>query len=161
MAKKKTTKKKTGLKKRISKKTSPKKAGTSRSGRAKAPTSNGALGSMTVHEIQAKLKARERRLRSLQRKRERLLEQVAGLETEIVALSGRVSGGGPRPSNEKNLGDALAGVLKGKQMTVAEAAQAVLDSGYRTSAGTFRTIVNQRLLSDKRFKKVERGVYTV
>ncbi len=91
-----------------------------------------------------------------------LLAQVAEVEGQIASMTGgKLTGSsGRRPRNNTNLAEALHGVLKGKRRGVSEAAQAVLDSGYRTTAGNFRTIVNQRLINDKRFKKVERGVYT-
>lgn len=68
---------------------------------------------------------------------------------------------GKRFKNEGNLVESLQGVLKGKQMSVSDAAQAVLDSGYRTtSTGNFRVMVNQALIASGAFKRVSRGVYT-
>ncbi|MEM9560690.1 MAG: hypothetical protein AAF995_10315, partial [Planctomycetota bacterium] len=67
---------------------------------------------------------------------------------------------GKRFRNASNLADALHAVLRGKQMGVTEAAEAVQAAGYQTTAANFRVIVNQTLLKDKRIKKVSRGVYT-
>ncbi len=68
---------------------------------------------------------------------------------------------GKRFKNEGNLVESLQSVLKGKQMSVSDAAQAVLDAGYRTTAGdNFRVMVNQALINSGNFKRIERGVYT-
>ncbi|MEM9082824.1 MAG: hypothetical protein AAGB34_04445 [Planctomycetota bacterium] len=45
-------------------------------------------------------------------------------------------------------------------MSVTDAAHAVQQAGYATTSDNFRTIVNQTLLKDKRFKRVARGQYT-
>lgn len=67
-----------------------------------------------------------------------------------------------RVKNATNLPDALVAAFAGKsQMGVAEAADAVLASGYKSNSKIFRTIVNQSLLKDKRFKKAGRGVYVL
>ena len=55
----------------------------------------------------------------------------------------------------------MASVLSGKTMGVTELSEAVQKAGYRTTSPNFRTIVNQTLIKDKRFKRVERGLYTV
>jgi hypothetical protein len=45
-------------------------------------------------------------------------------------------------------------------MSVTQATQKVQDAGYKTTAANFRTIVNQTLIRDNRFKRVSRGQYT-
>ncbi|MEO1129536.1 MAG: hypothetical protein AAFX05_07495, partial [Planctomycetota bacterium] len=67
---------------------------------------------------------------------------------------------GRRPRNEASLADSLTKLLRNKAMSVTDAAQAVQDAGYKTTSPNFRTIVNQTLLKDKRFKRVARGQYT-
>lgn len=151
--KKKTTKKRAFKANAASKQSGTKMAKTTRS---KAP-----IESLSLQEIEAQLAARKRTLATLERKRSRLQKQITEIDTEIAALTGRAPGGrGRRPRNDANLGDALALVLRNEQMSVTAATQAVIDAGYITTAQNFRTIVNQRLIADKRFKKVERGVYT-
>lgn len=71
------------------------------------------------------------------------------------ALTGR-----KRPRNEQNLADALADLLSNKTLSVTEASEQVQSAGYRTTSPNFRTIVNQTLLKDPRFKRVGRGRYT-
>lgn len=115
---------------------------------------------LTIAEIQGQLKARDREVQKLRKRRKRLIETVEQIERDIFAISGEHAEGSRRPRNASNLGDALVELLSGKEMTVTEATQAVQDAGYQTTASNFRTIVNQRLISDKRIKKIRRGVYT-
>lgn len=120
------------------------------------------LTDMSITQLQSEIKRREKFTRSLQRRREKLLQQLAEVEAEI-ASHGALSGGGRggrRPRNESNLPEALVGVLSGKTMSVTEAADAVQKAGYITTSPNFRTIVNQALIRDKRFKRVGRGQYT-
>ncbi len=72
----------------------------------------------------------------------------------------RAATGRKRPKNSMNLAEALAKMLKGKTMGVNEAAANVQKAGYKTNSPNFRTIVNQTLIKDPRFKKVARGQYT-
>ena len=65
-----------------------------------------------------------------------------------------------RPKNDTNLPDALVKILKGKTMSVGDAADAVQKAGYKTHSANFTTMVNIALLNKKRFKRVERGQYT-
>lgn len=118
---------------------------------------------MSTPELQAELKRREREVRKLERRRERLLNDLSAVEQELAAEGALSASGGirRRPRNEMNLVDTLAQVLKGKEMSVTEATQAVQQAGYMTTAANFRTIVNQALIREKkRFKKVSRGRYT-
>ena len=72
----------------------------------------------------------------------------------------RTATGRKRPKNSMNLAEAMAKMLKGKTMGVNEAATNVQKAGYKTNSPNFRTIVNQTLIKDPRFKKVARGQYT-
>ena len=123
-----------------------------------------AVKQLSYEDLEAELKRREKTVRQLQRKRERLVAQLAEVEQEIAAIGGtkaRQHAGGRRPSNEKNLVDSMADTLKGKVLSVTELAEAVQQDGYKTTSPNFRTIVNQALLKDDRFKRVSRGKYTV
>jgi septal ring factor EnvC (AmiA/AmiB activator) len=149
--------------KRGKKKTSKKTAKRGRKTTAKrAPRSAGAaLESMTVSELQAELNRRRRGVARLERRREKLSAELAAVNAEIAELGGSLTGGtGTRARNSMTLPDALHQVLQGVTMSVTEAADAVRAAGYSSSAANFRTMVNQALLKDKRFKKVSRGQYT-
>lgn len=55
-----------------------------------------------------------------------------------------------------------AKALTGKKgVTVGDAMDAVLASGYKTTSKGFRSIVNQTLIKDKQFKNVGRGKYAL
>lgn len=121
------------------------------------------LGKASIEELQVEIRRRQRRVVSLEKKRETLRARLAEVEAEIASLGGPagVTGGGrARHKNDSNLADALAQVLAQKTLSVTEAAEAVRKAGYRTTSPNFRTIVNQTLLKDKRFKRVARGQYT-
>lgn len=135
------------------------------------PSGSG-LSGLSTEALRRELARRGRRLPSLLRKLDRARAKVRAIEAEIGALGvdtggrggrGPAGDGGPRrrPRNESNLVDALHKLLQGKEMSVTEAAEAVQQAGYQTSAANFRTIVNQTLIKFRsRFKKVSRGVYT-
>lgn len=76
------------------------------------------------------------------------------------AAAGRGSTGRKRPKNSMSLSEAMAKMLQGKTMGVTEIASGVQKAGYKTNSDNFRTIVNQTLIKDDRFKKVARGQYT-
>ncbi len=138
-----------------------------RTARKKAGAPRGGLSSVSTDALTTELKRRQRDLDKLVQKRDRLAAELALLDREIATVGGAGGFGMTargairrRPRNATNLADALVAELKGKTMGVSEVADAVLASGYRTSAANFRTIVNQTLLRDKRIKKVARGQYT-
>ncbi|MCC6678098.1 MAG: hypothetical protein IT436_13235 [Phycisphaerales bacterium] len=117
-------------------------------------------------DLQRELRS-QRGTKSLHRRRANLLAKIAALDAQILAaggsLEGAVSGrkgGRTRPKNDTNLIDALRAVLKGTTMGVDEAVDAVLKSGYRTSAANFKVMVNANLGKKKFFERVERGRYT-
>lgn len=126
------------------------------------------LAAISIRALHGELKRRERQLRTLQRRREKLVAKLTALDSHIgdaggfIARANSLAGIGPRrrPHNEMNLVDSLARTLKGKTMSVMEAADAVQKAGYKTTSATFRTIVNQTLIKSDKFKKIGRGRYT-
>lgn len=72
-----------------------------------------------------------------------------------------MAGDRKRLANRMTLGDTLAKVLAGKELSVGEAIEAVKKTGYRTTSKNFRVQVNIMLAKDPRFKRVGRGQYTV
>ncbi len=141
--------------KKTKKTTTKKKSTTKKSG--------GKLGGISYEELQAEMNRRAKFVGRLERRREKLHAELAEVESELAAFGALSASGGirRRPRNEMNLVDTLAKVLKGKTMSVTDAAQAARDAGYMTTAANFRTIVNQALIREtKTFKKVSRGQYT-
>lgn len=145
--------------KKTKKKTTTKKKATV----AKAPRGASGLGGVSFEELQAEMARRSKVVNRLERRRAKLHAELAAVESELAGFGALSASGGirRRPRNEMNLVDTLASVLKGKTMSVTDAAQAARDAGYMTTAANFRTIVNQALIREtKVFKKVSRGQYT-
>ena len=127
------------------------------------PKKPSSLNSMSMAELHAELQRRERGVRKLERRRERLLSELAQVDTELAAVGALSASGGirRRPRNEMNLVDSLAVVLTSKTMSVTDVTAEVQKARYLTTAANFRTIVNQALIREKKvFKKVSRGQYT-
>jgi hypothetical protein len=123
------------------------------------------LAKMSVGEIHAELRRRERSIRKLERRRTSLLTKLGHVDDEIRAMGGSANGraragGGRRPRNEMTLVESLTKVLSGKTMSVTDAAEAVQRAGYRTNSNNFRTQVNIALIKGGKFKRVGRGQYT-
>lgn len=135
------------------------------------------LDRVSTSKLFAELERREGQLEELSEHREQLAAELEAVDQEIAALSGSTPAtprrigvgkrrpgrprGGKRPHNEMTLPEAMAKGMGSKAMGVSDIADAVLASGYKTNAANFRVMVNQTLLKDKRFKKVERGIYRV
>ncbi|HBS29531.1 MAG TPA: hypothetical protein DEB06_08805 [Phycisphaerales bacterium] len=134
------------------------------------------MDTLSISDMQKEIRRRERmvsgHVKKLARRRDKLRGQLLEVETELAkfgAAAGRAgraarsgaAGGRKRPKNDANLADALAGVLKNATMSVTEVAAEVQRAGYQTTSPNFRTIVNQTLIKDSRFKRVGRGQYTV
>ncbi|MBA4028983.1 MAG: hypothetical protein C0475_07595 [Planctomyces sp.] len=133
-----------------------------------AKRSGGTLSDLSVADLEREISRRRRSVGGLLRRRDKLAAKLAALESEIATLGGAARGKGrpagarKRPANEMSLVECLYKVLEGKTMSVSEAAEAVLKSGYQSSSPKFNTIVNQALINKKnRFEKKGRGLYTV
>jgi len=128
----------------------------------KAAKSGGGLAGLSVTDLQMELRRRQRGVARLERRREKLMSELAQINTDIAGLGGSSAGvtASGRARNTMTLPDALARVLSGIEMSVTEASEAVRAAGYQSGAANFRTMVNQALLKDKRFTKVSRGRYT-
>lgn len=131
------------------------------------------LQALSTVQLQGEIKRREaaatRRLKSLRKRREKLLIDLAAIDREMRSLAsaarqnglgGRSGIGRTRPKNDSNLAEALAVLLTEKVLSVTEIAEQVQMAGYKTTSPNFRIIVNQTLIKDKRFKRVRRGHYT-
>lgn len=115
---------------------------------------------MSTQEIQVELRKRENAIKRLEVQRRKAFDRLADIDAQLMELGGSAGGVRRRARNDSNLVDALHKVLTGAVMGVTEVAGAVQQAGYRTTSPNFRTIVNQALIKDKRFKRVGRGKYT-
>lgn len=134
---------------------------------AKPEPQTHALDNLSLDELQREMARRESQMKRLVTKRDRLIEQLREVEDEIQTLGGAgafgmTAGGRPRrrPQNDSSLSEALLALLKNQTMSVTQASEEVQRAGYQTTSSSFRTIVNQTLIKDPRFKKVSRGQYT-
>lgn len=124
------------------------------------------LSALSDAELQRELRRRQRgsdrTVARLSKKRDRLLSRVSAIDAELAKYGKSAGRGGirKRPKNKMNLSDTLLKVLASATMSVTEVAEAVQKAGYVTTSPSFRTIVNQTLIKDKRFKRVGRGQYT-
>jgi hypothetical protein len=130
------------------------------------------LEKVTVEELKKEIARRQRGLAKLVAKRDALNCQIAELEGLGIAAKpaakrgrrpgrkrGRKRGRAPRPGSLINL---LVQALDAKgKLTVAQAVEAVLASGYKSKSKSFKLIVNQALAKNRRFKRVGKGVYTL
>jgi hypothetical protein len=118
------------------------------------------LARLSISALEAELRRRQRSAGTLERRRNRLAAKLDALDRQIDLLGGNgVSRrGGIRARNKMTLNQALVSVIKGKPLSVTEAADAVQRTGYRTNSSNFRTQVNIALIKGG-FKRVGRGQY--
>ena len=135
---------------------------------AKQARAHVALASLSETQLRAELVRRQSKLAGLERRHRTLSRRLATVEAMIRAAGGEVGGAVPgrrgpgrrRPRNKVPLAAALRDVLKGRTLGVAEAADAVLKSGFKTHSRNFRTMVAIQLGKAKGIKRVSRGQYT-
>ncbi len=120
--------------------------------------------------LQKEISRRQKLLPTLIAQRDELDRQIAAIQgLEAAEAAEPAATKAPkkarrrrRAKNKISLADALVAFLAGKlKVGVAEAMQGVLEAGYKTKSKIFRTMVNQTLLKDKRFKKVGRGEFAL
>jgi Skp family chaperone for outer membrane proteins len=139
------------------------------------------LSGMSITDLRAEISRREKSLTKLLKRQKDLEKELQAVTSEIEAIQGKGAGGAAvskpgskatkkkatssrrrRPRNKQPLADVLGEVMQGKEkLSVGDAMEAVLASGYKSSSDQFRNIVNQTLNKDTRFKKVGRGEYTL
>jgi len=129
------------------------------------------LKNVDTHALAAELTRRQRTVRKLTARRERLAKELAELDAELQALGqagqGR-AGRAPaeraaprrRARNEVSLADALASAMEVRAIvSPSEAATLVRKNGYKSTARNFGMLVSNALSKDQRFKRVARGQY--
>jgi len=118
----------------------------------------------SIADLQAMIRERKSERNKLLSQRKKLQTQLDKIDRQIAAFDGNgspVNAGGSRPKNDKPLPEVIADVLKknGKPMRVGDIAEGVENAGYSSSSANFRSIVNQALIKDSRFKQEGRGLY--
>ncbi len=128
------------------------------------------LANVPIAALQKEIARRQKLLPKLIAQRDALNRQIAaiqGLESadageEATPKTPRKARRRQQAGNKIGLADMLAACLKGKgKVTIPEAIAGVLAAGYKSKAKTFRSMVNNMLLSDKRFKRVGRGEFAL
>jgi hypothetical protein len=126
---------------------------------------------LNIADLRQEIERRQKLLPKLIAQRDALSREI----TELQGLAAPEAGKAAKPEvvpkktrrrrrakNKVGLADALAGFLKGKKkVAIGEAMEGVLAAGYKTTSKEFRKVVNKTLLTDKRFKKIGRGVFTL
>lgn len=117
----------------------------------------------SISELRKELKAKTSQLTGLNLRLRKLAAKLAAVDRQIAVLTG-----GPQRRVRKrkgrigkSLAEYICGVLtKAKGgMRARDVTAAVLQAGYRTKDKTFSKTVAKTLASDRRFKRVSRGVY--
>ena len=123
------------------------------------------LSTMSIADLRQEIRRRQKLLPRLKAQRDALsreiteLQSLAAPETRKAARKTRRR---HRAKNKVGLADALAAFVKGKKkVAIGEAMEGVLAAGYKSNARDFRNVVNNMLLTDKRFKKIGRGEFAL
>ena len=127
------------------------------------------LSTMSIADLRQEIGRRQKLLPKLIAQRDALSREITELQSLATPEARKAAKPEAAPKktrrrhrakNKVGLADALAGFLKGKaKVTIGEAMEGVLAAGYKTKSSDFRSVVNNMLLTDKRFKKVSRGEF--
>jgi hypothetical protein len=124
---------------------------------------------LNIADLRRILNERTRMLDRLQKRRQKAIRAVEAIDAEIGKIAGNGGmpgrmGGGGRVRNDKSLPDYIEEYLSknGKPARVGDITEGVQSLGYRSNSKTFKNIVNQMLIKErKRFHAVERGLYSL
>ena len=129
------------------------------------------LSKMSIAELKSEIERRQKLLPKLIAQRDALSREITELQSLAMPEARKAAKPEAAPKktrrrkqakNTVGLADALALFMKGKKkVAIGEAMEGVLSAGYKSTSKAFRTIVNKTLLTDKRFKSVARGVFTL
>lgn len=121
---------------------------------------------ITIGELERMLATRKKRLAELMRKRAPIQSRLDRIDAQIAQINGNASRGaaatgGNRSRNAMSLVATITQVLKKsrKPMSVGDILEEVLRTGYRSSSGSFRSLLNQTLVKEKQFASAGRGIY--
>jgi hypothetical protein len=130
------------------------------------------LAKVSVEDLKKEISRRQRKLPELIAARDTLnrliaeLEGLGGVKPTAIARRkpGRPKGARKaiRPARAGSLSSALVDALRAKgKLTVAEATDAVVAAGYKSKSKEFKKVVGITLSTDRRFRRVRRGVYAL
>ncbi|WP_237227078.1 hypothetical protein [Rubinisphaera sp. JC750] len=106
-----------------------------------------AAENLSVAELQQMLKKQQSRMNQLQKRRERLIEQIQEIDTEIAEISGGGETGNVRFRNSQSLEEVICDVLakNKKGLGLAELTAAVEKTGYQSGSNNFKNVVYQNV----------------
>ena len=129
------------------------------------------LSTLNIADLRQEIERRQKLLPKLIAQRDALSREITELQGLAAPEAGKAAKTEAVPKktrrrrrakNKVGLADALAGFLKGKKkVAIGEAMEGVLAAGYKSNARDFRSVVNNMLLTDKRFKKIGRGEFAL
>lgn len=116
------------------------------------------LEGLSVAEIQQALRKQQSRVNVLQKRRERLLEEIKNIEHEIAQITGTESGS-IRFRNEQSLENVICDVLAKykKGLNLSELAEAVQKTGYKSGSANFKNVVYQNVYKSERIVRDEKS----
>lgn len=119
------------------------------------------VAELSIESLERLIAKRRRDLARLLKKRQKVERKLAVIDEQIASLGGSGAVRGSRARNEVSLVEAITGVLEkaGGAMKVGDITYKVLATGYRSTSPNFKSIVNQTLIKEKKFKNAARGLY--
>lgn len=131
---------------------------------------------LSTVELRKELAKREKQITLLKAKKNRLSKRIEKIDAQIAAMEGQARKSYVKKAGKKKAGKAkvlrvgragslpnvLLEVMKDKKAVKAsEAAKLAQEAGYKSKSKTFAHDVSRTLRTDKRFKKVARGIFQV
>ncbi|MBR9802084.1 MAG: hypothetical protein ACE37I_01100 [Rubinisphaera brasiliensis] len=123
-----------------------------------------AAENLSVAELQQMLKKQQSRMNQLQKRRERLIEQIQEIDTEIAEISGGGETGNVRFRNSQSLEEVICDVLakNKKGLGLAELTAAVEKTGYQSGSNNFKNVVYQNVYKSEHVTRDEKtGKYVL
>ena len=113
---------------------------------------------MSVSELHQLLQKQQRRVGTLQKRREKMLEDVKAIDQEIAHLTGGETSN-VRFRNEQSLEKVIIDVLSKnkKGLGLAELAAAVEKTGYQSASSNFKNVVYQNVYKSELITKDEKS----
>ena len=113
---------------------------------------------MSVSELHQLLQKQQRRVGTLQKRREKMLEDVKAIDQEIAQLTGGETSN-VRFRNEQSLEKVIIDVLSKnkKGLGLAELAAAVEKTGYQSASSNFKNVVYQNVYKSELITKDEKS----
>lgn len=118
-----------------------------------------AAENLSVAELQQMLKKQQSRMNQLQKRRERLIEQIQEIDTEIAEISGGGETGNVRFRNSQSLEEVICDVLakNKKGLGLAELTAAVEKTGYQSGSNNFKNVVYQNVYKSEHVTRDEKS----